>query len=151
MQLLEAGMGLRSAVIEMRRPKDPLRFVLFPMVHIGEPAFYEAVMKQLRGCDMVVAEGIHGKSRTVSAMTLSYRLIRRGRLRLVTQTLDLESLDVPVVLPDMEGAEFDRTWRGVPVFRRLMFWLLLPVFIPLVFLFGTRARLAGHLSLDDDH
>jgi hypothetical protein len=151
MQLLEAGMGLRSAVIEMRRPGGPLRFVLFPMVHVGEPSFYEAVMEQLRGCDIVVAEGIAGRSRAVSALTLSYRLVRCGRLGLEVQNLDLSSLGVPVVRPDMTGAEFDRRWRGVPFLQRLMIWLSLPVFIPVVFLFGTRARLAGHLSLDDDH
>jgi hypothetical protein len=151
MQLLEAGMGLRSAVIELRRPGGSLRFVLFPMVHIGEPSFYEAVMDQLRGCDLVVAEGIQGRSRAASMLTLSYRLVKRGRLGLVTQNLDLGSLNIPVLRPDMSGGDFSRAWRGVSVLHRLLVWLVLPVFIPVVFLFGTRARLAGHLSLDDDH
>jgi hypothetical protein len=151
MQLLEAGMGLRSAVIELRRPGGSLRFVLFPMVHLGEPSFYEAVMERLRGCDVVVAEGIQGRSRAASVLTLSYRLVKRGRLGLVTQKLDLGSLDIPVLRPDMSGGEFDLGWRGIPILRRLLIWLVLPVFIPVVFLFGTRARLAGHLSLDDDH
>lgn len=144
-------MGLRSAVIELRRPGGSLRFVLFPMVHIGEPSFYEAVTEQLRGCDLVVAEGIQGRSRAASLLTLSYRLVKRGRLGLVTQSLDLGSLEVPVLRPDMSGGDFDLGWRGVSVLRRLLIWLVLPVFILVVFLFGTRARLAGHLSLDDDH
>jgi pheromone shutdown protein TraB len=42
-------------------------------------------------------------------------------------------------------------WRGVSILRRLLIWLLLPVYILVVFVFGTRARLADHLSLDDDH
>jgi hypothetical protein len=151
MQLLEAGMGLRSAVIELRRPGGSLRFVLFPMVHIGEPSFYEAVMEQLRGCDVVVAEGIQGRSRAASMLTRSYRLVKRGRLGLVTQNLDLGSLDIPVVRPDVSGGDFDQGWRGVSALRRLLIWLVLPVFILVVFLFGTRARLAGHLHLDDDH
>jgi hypothetical protein len=150
MQLLEAGMGLRSAVIELRRRGGSVRFVLFPMVHLGEPSFYEAVMGRLRDCDLVVAEGIQGRSRRVSALTLSYRLVKR-RLGLVTQKLDLGSLEVPVLRPDMTGREFDLGWRGIPLRHRLLVWCVLPVFIPVVFLFGTRARLAGHLSLEDDH
>jgi hypothetical protein len=151
MQLLEAGMGLRSAVIELRRQGGSLRFVLFPMVHLGEPSFYEAVMERLRGCDLVVAEGIRGRSRAASALTLSYRLVKRGRLGLVAQKLDLESLAIPVLLPDMTGGEFDLGWRGVPLRQRLLIWCVLPVYVPMVFLFGNRARLAGHLSLEDDH
>ena len=144
-------MGLRSAVIELRRPGGPLRFVLFPMVHIGEPSFYAAVMEQLRGCDVVVAEGIQGRSRAASLLTLSYRLVKRGRLGLVTQNLDLASLDVPVLRPDMSGGDFDLGWRGISVLRRSLIWVLLPVYILMVLVFGTRARLADHLSLDDDH
>lgn len=150
MQLLEDGMGLRSAVIELRRPGTPLRFVLFPMVHVGEPAFYAAVMARLRQCDMVVAEGVQGRSSTVSALTLAYRM-RPGRLGLVPQRLELESLHVPVVRPDMAAADFDRRWRGVPLAKRLLVWCGLTVFVPAMWLFGTRATLAGRLRLDDDH
>jgi len=150
-QVMEAGMGLRSAVIELRRRDSPVRFVLFPMVHLGEPSFYEAVMERLRGCDLVVAEGIQGHSRTASRLTLSYRLVKRGRLGLVVQRLDLKSLGVQVLYPDMSADEFERRWRRVPLGQRLAVWLVLPVYIPFVFLFGTRARLAGHLHLEDDH
>jgi hypothetical protein len=148
---MEAGMGLRSAVIELRRKDTPLRFVLFPMLHLGEPSFYEAVTERLRECDLVVAEGIQGKSRTASGLTLSYRLVKRGRLGLVAQRLDLQSLGVQVLYPDMSADELKRHWRRIPLARRLALWLTLPVFIPFVFLFGTRERLAGHMQLEDDH
>lgn len=151
MQLLEAGLGLRSAVIELRRRGGQVRFVLFPMVHIGEPAFYAAVTERLRDCDLVVVEGIQGRSRSASLLTLSYRLVKRGRLKLVVQDLELESLGVPILRPDMSGGEFERGWRAIPLRTRLVMWCVLPVFVPVVFLFGTRARLAEHLQLEDDH
>jgi hypothetical protein len=69
----------------------------------------------------------------------------------VVQHLDLASLDIPVVCPDMTGQEFDKGWRGVPFWQRLALWCALPVFILVVFLFGSRARLAHDLVLDDDH
>ncbi|MEQ7128482.1 hypothetical protein ABN034_28660 [Actinopolymorpha sp. B11F2] len=151
MQLLEAGMGLRSAVIELRRPGTPLRFVLFPMVHLGEPSFYTSVMDRLRDCDLIVAEGLRGRSRSGSLLTLSYRLVRRGRLGLMKQHLDLGSLGRPVLRPDMTGQEFDAGWRTVPLLTRLLLMLTLPVFILYVFAFGSRARLAQQLALEDDH
>jgi hypothetical protein len=151
MQLLEAGLGLRSAIIELRRKDGPLRFVLFPMVHIAEPTFYTAVMERLRECDIVVCEGIHGKSRTVSALTSSYRLVKGGRFGLVRQHLDIASLGVPIVRPDISGDAFDHSWRDVPLTQRLLLWSLLPVYIPLTFLLGSRERLAKHLALEDEH
>src|SRR5439155_5736896 len=38
MQITEVSViGVRSAVIELRRPGSPLRYVLFPMIHMGQP------------------------------------------------------------------------------------------------------------------
>ncbi|SEG73506.1 hypothetical protein SAMN04489712_110118 [Thermomonospora echinospora] len=144
-------MGLRAAVIELGRPGSPFRFVLFPMVHVGDPAFYQAVSRRLRDCDMVVMEGIRGRSRSVSSITRAYHAAKLGRLGLVVQDLDLASLDVPIVYPDMDGREFSQGVRALPLRQRLTWWCLAPVLVPTVLLFGTRAVLASHLTLDDDH
>jgi len=41
MQFIESSIvGLRSAVTTFTRPVTPLRFILFPMVHVGEQQFY---------------------------------------------------------------------------------------------------------------
>jgi hypothetical protein len=51
-----------------------MRFVLFPMLHVGAPSFYEEVTRRLQACDLVMTEGIRGRSLTSSALTLTYRL-----------------------------------------------------------------------------
>lgn len=142
---------MRAAVIELRRPGSPFRFVLFPMVHIGEARYYAEVRRLLRECDLVVAEGILGRSRRASALTMAYRLTKGGRLGLVQQNLDLKSLRVPVRYPDMRGEDFDKAVGTIPFRQRWMLWITLPVYVPYVFAFGTRARLARALELDDDH
>ena len=51
MQLIEVtDFGVLSAVIWLRRTGTPLRFVLFPMLHLGTAAFYEDLID--RGWDV---------------------------------------------------------------------------------------------------
>ncbi|WP_433384065.1 hypothetical protein ACQPZX_23070 [Actinoplanes sp. CA-142083] len=58
MQIVEVSVvGVRSAVLQLKRADTPLRFHFFPMVHIGEPDFYACVADRLRRCDLIVAEG----------------------------------------------------------------------------------------------
>jgi hypothetical protein len=62
-QLIEVSVtGVRSAAITLRRADTPLRFVLLPMLHLGSPAFYREVTERLGRCQVVVAEGIRGRS-----------------------------------------------------------------------------------------
>jgi hypothetical protein len=71
MQIIEVSVvGVRSAVITLTRRDSPMRFVLFPMIHLGTPGFYRAVTSRLGNCFLVVAEGIRGTSATGSVLTL---------------------------------------------------------------------------------
>jgi hypothetical protein len=57
-QYIESSIiGIRSAVITLKRRSTPLRFILFPMVHVAEPAFYLEVENRAGACDLIVAEG----------------------------------------------------------------------------------------------
>jgi hypothetical protein len=61
MQIVEVtDFAVRSAVLHLTRPGTPLRFEVFPMVHVAEPAFFAAVADRLRRCDLIVAEGVGG-------------------------------------------------------------------------------------------
>jgi hypothetical protein len=152
MQLVEvSSFGMRAAVVTLRRSQTPLRFVLFPMVHLGTPDYYRQVAARLRDCQLVVAEGIRGRSAAAAALTMAYRLLgQRRRLGLVVQDLGLQDLEVPVVGPDMSGVEFDTRWRGLPLRLRLQVLYLVPVYATGMLLFGSRRFLARALgSLDD--
>jgi hypothetical protein len=152
MQIVEVSIiGVRSAVITLKRPDTRMQFVLVPMIHLGTPEFYKAVTSRLHSCQLVVAEGIRGRSATGSVLTLSYRLLRRNRrLGLVMQDLNLDSLGIPVIRPDMTGAQFEKRWRQVvPVAHRLMVWCLVPPFAMAMLLAGSRRMLSRYLALDD--
>jgi len=152
MQIIETSViGVRSAVITFRRPETPMQIVLFPMLHLGTRGFYKAVAARLRDCQLVVAEGIRGRSGTVSLLTMSYRLLGRSRrLGLVVQELHLEALSVPVIRPDMTGNELDSRWRKeVSRLHRLLIIPAVPVFAVGMLMFGTRRVLGRYLALDD--
>jgi hypothetical protein len=140
--------GVRSSVITLGRAGTPLKFVLFPMIHIAEPTFYQEVTTRLKGCDLVGAEGI-GRSSMVTAVTLAYRIARFGRSGLVLQRFPLERLGVPIVNPDMTGGDFDAAWSRLPLTVRLTVAALFPPVLLAMLLLGTRRFLASQLRLDD--
>ena len=149
MQLIEVNMfSVRSAVIWLRRDDTPMRFVLFPMMHVGAPSFYEDVRRRLRDCDLIVVEGVRG--RVSWALTLTYRLFGdHNRDGLAVQHMDYKSLGVPVVAPDMSPAEFEAGWRHLSVGLRLSVFALVPVYALHMLLFGSREMLARNARIDD--
>ena len=151
MQLIEVSVtGVRSAVITLRHRESPLVFVLVPMLHLGTDAFYQEVAERLSRCDLVVAEGVGGRSVVLTALTLAYRLPgRRRRLGLVMQHIDLAGLGVPVIRPDMTAGEFRLGWRDVPVLQRTLVVCLAPAVAVAFWLVGTRRMLARYANLDD--
>jgi len=114
MQFLESSIiGLRSAVITLTHRATPLRFVLFPMVHVAEQQFYDEVAARARLCQLIVAEGV--PARDVPAQSW---MARHHRHHLVDQgaALLLENLGVPVRWEVAPGTE-PRPGTGRPVSR----------------------------------
>ncbi|MEU1620392.1 hypothetical protein ABZ479_24205 [Streptomyces sp. NPDC005722] len=142
--------GVRSAVIRFRSRGTALVFELYPMIHLAEPAFYEAVTARLRAtCDLVIAEGVRGSTVT-RALTRSYRSLSGSeRLGLVVQDIDFTTLGVPVICPDMRGEEFDERWRRLPLRERAAIAALVPAYVAGMRLLGTRRFLARHMRLED--
>jgi hypothetical protein len=140
MQIIEVtDLGVRSAVIRLRRRESPMVFVVYPMIHMAKASFYAEVGKRLTTAAVIVAEGIGGEVRErsvlLNAMTLSYRVLRfNRRAQLVEQRIDRPA-GVPIVYPDVSLGDFKAGWRRVPVLQRLQTWLVLP-FIVLARLFG---------------
>jgi hypothetical protein len=150
-QLVEVSLiGIRSAVITLRRDQTPLRFVLFPMVHLGAPAFYREVEARLAQCQLIVAEGVAGRSLLASTLTLAYRLPARGRRGgLVVQQIKGPA-GTAVIQPDVTAAEFKSGMREVPLRQRVLVYCLVPPVAVAFWLLGPRRVFARYLrSLDD--
>lgn len=152
MQIIEVtGYAVRSAVITMRRTGTPLEFVIFPMLHVASPTFYSQVRLRLRECDLIVVEGIRGKSVGVSALTLAYRFAPRRRRNGLQEQRDELVLPegVPVVNPDVTAAEAIADLKTLPRWMYVLLMLVAPVMGLVFAVRGPRAFLDEDQVVDD--
>ncbi|MBD0694083.1 hypothetical protein [Streptomyces sp. CBMA123] len=151
MQFIEvtALAGVRSAVTVLRRRGGRLTFVLYPMVHIGEPQFYAGVQERLRTAGLVVVEGVDAAPSGARALSLSYELAASRRLGLVEQRLDYRALGVPVLRPDLDAARVAKGWRRVPRALRVSLIVFSPLYGLWLRFLGSRRALARGLAVDD--
>jgi hypothetical protein len=151
MQIIEVtGFAVRSAVITMRRKDTPLKFVLFPMIHVASPAFYAQVRTRLKACDVIVVEGIRGKSRQVSTLTLAYRFAPRRRRNGLEEQSDAALLPagVAVINPDVTAAEAVADLKRVSRWMYLLLLLSAPV-MGLVFAWRGPRVFLNDVEIDD--
>lgn len=155
-QIIEVtGFGVRSAVLRLRRRDSPLRFTIYPMIHMARPGFYADVAARLRTADLIVAEGIASGARgrpsvLLAALTLSYRILRfNSRSGLVEENIDYEALGVPVVCPDVDADELRSAWRQIPWLDRLAVWCAMPMVLLARLVGGVSAIWSAALEVSD--
>ncbi|MGW7241463.1 hypothetical protein [Streptomyces sp. NPDC054804] len=152
MQIIEVtGYAVRSAVIRMRRTGTPLEFVIFPMLHVASPTFYSQVRLRLRECDLIVIEGIRGRSAGVSALTLAYRFAPRRRRNGLQEQRDELVLPegVPVINPDVTAAEAIADLKTLPRWTYVLLMVAAPVMGLAFALRGPRAFLDEDQEVED--
>ncbi|GAA0426467.1 hypothetical protein Aca07nite_31900 [Actinoplanes capillaceus] len=154
MQIIEiSDFAVRSAVVRLRRNGSPLCFVVYPMIHMADPAFFAAVSRRLRTADVIVTEGVGGDSGFSllgRALTLSYSVLRfNRRAGLVRQRIDYQSSNAAIVNPDATATEFGTAWRRAPLQQRMLIWLLLPAVMAVRLFGGTRTIWSRALEVND--
>ena len=151
MQFIEKNsFNVRSAIYRLQKDGQGLEFILFPMIHIGSQEFYENVSDRLAKCDLILAEGVD--SRKASLLTRSYRIVKRiRRMDLVTQQvgMNVASFRDKLMNADMEVRAFDEQWSTLPLALRAQIFLLVPVYVIYLFLFGTRETIAENIAVED--
>ena len=150
MQILECSMfGLRAARHQFTHPNSSMSVTLFPMVHIGETAFYENTFNDALSHDVVLTEGV--RSPVVRHLTSSYRWINVSKLGLIVQPrLPPPKADgARVIHADLSAEEFHIEWRKVPRLLRLAAFIIAPVMGLHRRLFATRKSLAHKMEMDD--
>ena len=151
MQYLEnSAIALRAAHYVLVKDPPQVKFLLFPMVHIGSSDYYAQVRAGLAGCDSILFEGV----RTLSGqmLTLAYRLVaRRKRLDLVVQNvaLPLKGLAPRLICADVSSGEFTENWADIPWPLRLALLLGAPIYGAYQYLTATRESIGRHLSTED--
>jgi len=151
MQFIEKNsFNVRAAVYSLKQDATALEFIIFPMIHVGSREFYQEISRRLATCDLLLVEGV--KSRKAAILTLSYRVVKKiRRMDLITQSEGIRVAEFrkEILNVDMEENAFDERWSSLPLTLRAQLFIVVPMFVLYLFLFGTRETLAEHLALDD--
>jgi len=108
----------------MSHPNHSLKVTLYPVFHIGSPAFYAALSEDLLRFRTFLLEGVRWRGWTSPLYDLAAQ-----NLGLVTQREHLRLPSDSERLPlDMTEAEFSRQARELPVHWHLLLRFLRPVF-----------------------
>jgi pheromone shutdown protein TraB len=141
---------LRAAHYALAHASRQPKFLLFPMLHIGSSDYYAQVRTRLKGCDLILFEGVRTFSGQI--LTLAYRLVaRRKRLNLVVQNvaLPLKGLAPRLICADVSSGEFEESWASIPWHLRLTLVLGAPIFGAYQYLTATRESIGKRLSTED--
>jgi hypothetical protein len=129
MQIVEnSDLGLRVARLSMASVQSSIEFTLFPMIHVGERQFFQAVYKDAFSHDVVLVEGV--RSPIVRRLTRSYRWIEGSkRLNLCIQPPYPRPplASVTVIHADLSEREFVAIWRSVPLWLRAACYVVPPL------------------------
>jgi hypothetical protein len=151
MQFIEKNsFNVRSAVYRLRKDGTRLEFLIFPMIHVGSREFYEDISRRLSTCDVILAEGV--KSKRANILTLSYRIVKKvRRMDLITQHegMKVDGFREKILNADMDERAFDARWSSLPIMLRAQLFIIIPVYVVYLLLFGTRDTLARNLALED--
>lgn len=152
MQFLESSaLGLRAAIYELKSPRSDMEFLVFPMVHIGDPKYYALIKSYLMSCDYLVYEGV--RSKKVWLMTQSYKIITRKKsLNLVTQkeALNIKELPVNLIHGDVTNREFNSAWKNIPFYYKSLLLVIAPLYGIYSYLTSTRESIAKGHTVDDN-
>ncbi len=150
MQILESSIfGLRSARLVFRSVNSNVSATLFPMVHIGEPEFYQRVYTDAFSHDVVLVEGV--RSPISRYITRSYRWSASGKLGLSVQPSypKTEVNTSKTLLADISNEQFYVEWKKIPFWQRGLLRLLSPLMGIHHRLFYTRESLAKNMAMED--
>ncbi len=149
MQIVEASSSALKVVayrMTHREKANLLQFLILPVFHLGEPAFYDAVYDRLERCDVVLYEGLRWKR--LRFLAHQYHFIAQ-KLDLVLQKkyLKLSGLPSELIHADLSVQEARKEWQKVRCWDKIRMRYLNPLFLRMLAIRLTRERLARQLVL----
>ena len=150
-QFIESSaIGVRAAYLRLTAGSGSPDVCLFPMIHIGSPAYYAEVKRRLEDCDVVLFEGV--RSFRAWMLTRAYAIVtNRKRLGLVRQrdALVVPLLKLQKIHADVSSEQFDATWRDMPLYQRVFLLLGAPLYGLWLYLTGTRRSIGRRLNTEE--
>ena len=151
MQFIESSViGVRAACIRLSAGGKAPDVCLFPMIHIGAPAYYAEVRRRLSACDLVLFEGV--RSFRARMLTRAYSIATHNKhLGLVQQkdALAVSMLNQKKIHADVSTDEFRAAWADLPWHQRLLLLFGAPLFGLWLYLTGTRQSIGRRMNSEE--
>lgn len=150
MQFIESTIfGVRSAYWKLSCNSDMPIIHVFPMVHIADREFYEAVLKKLSDSDVILVEGV--KTKTTRLLSYSYRnAIKNPKLGMVLQPKILQTeVRGKIIHSDVSSSDFRKQWKALGLFTKLKLLTLFPAYGVYLRYFGSREKIARGMNTED--
>lgn len=151
MQFIESSViGVRAAYLRLSAgPRSP-DVCLFPMIHIGSPAYYAEVKRRLDECDIVLFEGVRSFRAWMLSRAYSIATLRK-RLGLVRQHDALEGalLNQRKIHADVSAEQFSVTWGDIPLQQRIILLLGAPLYGLWLYFTATRHSIGRRMSTEE--
>lgn len=150
MQFIEKNsFNVRSAIYTLSNSKSPVKFIIFPMIHVGSKQYYDEIRFRLNKCDYIVFESV--KSVIIDYVTWSYKIIEKiKRFNLVTQKyLDIRPFNKKLIHGDISEKEFNESWFSIPILFKLKLLMTIPFYVIFLILFGTKEFITRRLQTED--
>lgn len=150
MQFVESSIiGVRAAYHRLSAGPDMADVCLFPMIHIGSPAYYTEVKRRLAACDLVLFEGV--RSLRARVLTRAYSIcIHNKSLGLVLQRDALvPNLEQHKIHADLNAEQFSAVWADIPLHQRVLLLLGAPLYGFWLYCTGTRQSIGRRLNTEE--
>jgi len=151
MQIIEKNsFNLRSAFFELKNKESKISFLALPVVHIGTVNYYNNINKILEKSDLIIYEGIPSKK--IRIITATYKIVKIvKRLDLITQSngINYKKIQNKLIWNDINKNDFDNSWNNLSIFFRLLLFIIVPIYLIYILIFGTKNLIANNLQLDD--
>lgn len=113
-----SAFGLRGVKLTLAAPGKP-DFIIFPMLHVADKAFYDQVQAEADALDLVLFEGVKG--RRLFAVNWMFRLIADRKINLTQQRTVMRTDKQNWRHADIPADAFDEQIGIVPWFRRFIY------------------------------
>ncbi len=139
--------GAKSCRITYNHPDSRTKYTLYPMIHMASASFYKKISDDLNRFDFILYEGVTWRKNNKKHPMYDWAAKSLG---LVTQKDHLKMpKDIRSINIDMPSDEFREEFIKKPLFWKLPFILIRPLFWLIVKITGSKRKVLSYIVPDN--
>ncbi|MEM6723990.1 MAG: hypothetical protein AAF598_08125 [Bacteroidota bacterium] len=134
---------LRVIVVDYFSKTTGITLRLMPMFHIGEPSYYDAILKEANDCEVILYENMDLRKRRIDRQWGRYTQVAK-QLNLVSQIdyFPYDQVKPPLIHADLKGQKAQQAWNQLSWKAKLEYRIIAPLKFRLESFGLTRQKLS---------